>query len=153
NPLTNALRGLGLMGRGSAAKFVPDAYKFASVASRIALLQGLLDTDGCVRQSDNNIEYTTVSHQLAQDIAFVIQSLGGTARIRTKNTGYLANGTRKVCKLAYRMSVILPREIKPFRLPRKANVYRPRPKYGPSRAIVDVIPVGKKPAQCIAVDA
>ena len=75
------------MGCGSSEKFVPDAYKFASVASRTALLQGLLDTDGCVRKSDNNIEYTTVSPQLAEDVAFVVQSLGGTARIRTKNDG------------------------------------------------------------------
>ena len=153
NPLTTALRRLGLVGCGSAEKFIPEVYKFASVQSRTALLQGLLDTDGCVRKSDNNIEYTTVSPQLAQDVAFLVQSLGGTARIRTKPTGYRVNGERKACKLAYRMSVILPPEIQPFRLSRKAEMYQPRPKYGPSRAIVDVIPVGRKQAQCIAVDA
>src|SRR5207248_6960622 len=54
NPVTHGLRGLGLMGCGSAEKFIPDMYKFASVKSRTALLQGLLDTDGCVRASDNN---------------------------------------------------------------------------------------------------
>src|SRR4029077_6786333 len=103
--------------------------------SRTSLLQGLLDTDGCVRQSDNNIEYTTVSPRLAQDVAFLIQSLGGTARIRTKPTSYTLNGERRACKLAYRMSVILPAEIQPFRLSRKAAVYTRRPKYAPSRAI------------------
>ena len=76
-------------GVGSETKFIPDMYKFASVKSRTALLQGLLDTDGCVRASDNNIEYTTVSPRLAQDVAFVVQSLGGTARIRTKAASYL----------------------------------------------------------------
>src|SRR5262249_36153601 len=115
NPLTLALRDLGLMGCGSADKFVPARYKFASIEARIALLQGLLDTDGCVRASDNNIEYTTVSPRLAQDVAFLVQSLGGTARIRTKASGYVVNGERKACKLAYRMSVILPAEIQPFR--------------------------------------
>ena len=119
----------------------------------MALLQGLLDTDGCVRASDNNIEYTTGSPRLAEDVAFLVQSLGGTARIRTKPTSYMLNGERRACKLAYRMSVILPPEIQPFRLSRKAAIYQPRPKYQPSRAIVDVIPVGRKPAQCITVDA
>jgi hypothetical protein len=154
NPLTQALRDLGLKGRGAAEKFIPDAYKFASVASRTALLQGLLDTDGCVRKSDNNIEYTTVSPCLARDVAFLVQSLGGTARIRTKQTGYrIKDGQRRICKLAHRLSVILPPEIQPFRLPRKAQIHQPRPKYGPSRAIVEVVPVGRKPAQCIAVDS
>jgi len=154
NSLSVALRNLGLMGCGSAEKFIPDIYKFASQASRAALLQGLLDTDGCVRKSDNNIEYSTVSPCLARDVAFLVQSLGGVARIRTKPTGYmLANGERRACKLAYRMSVILPPSIEPFRLERKAKIYKPRPKYGPSRAIVDVIPVGRKPAQCISVDS
>jgi SNF2 family DNA or RNA helicase len=153
NPVTCGLRSLGLMGCGSAEKFIPDAYKFASVNSRVALLQGLLDTDGCVRQSDNNIEYTTVSPRLAKDVAFLVQSLGGTAHIRTKPARYMLNGERHACKLAYRTSVILPPEIQPFRLARKANIYKPRPKYLPSRAIVDVVPVGRKQAQCIAVDA
>jgi SNF2 family DNA or RNA helicase len=154
NPLTRALAALGLMGCGSAEKFIPDRYKFASVSSRIAMLQGLLDTDGCVRRSDNNIEYTTVSPRLARDVAFLVQSLGGTARIRTKHTSYvMANGQRRTCKLAYRMSVILPSDIQPFRLGRKASIYSPRQKYPPCRAIVEVVPIGKKPAQCITVDS
>jgi SNF2 family DNA or RNA helicase len=153
NPVTVALRTLRPMGCGSSEKFIPDAFKFASVESRVALLQGLLDTDGCVRNSDNNIEYTTVSPRLAHDVAFIVQSLGGTARIRTKSASYVLNGERRACRLAYRMSVILPRAIQPFRLARKAAIYRGRPKYGPSRAIVDVIAVGRKAAQCITVDA
>jgi superfamily II DNA or RNA helicase len=154
NPLTQSLRDLGLMACGSSEKFIPDVYKFASRASRIALLQGLLDTDGCVRRGDNNIEYTTVSPHLARDVAFLVQSLGGTARIRSRSAGdLLANGERKACKLAYRMSVILPAEIQPFRVARKAAIYAPRHSCGPSRAIVDVQPVGRKPAQCISVDS
>ena len=127
NPLSVKLRDLGLMGCGSDAKFIPSTYKFASVSSRSALLQGLLDTDGCVRRSDNNIEYTTVSPALARDVAFLVQSLGGTARVRTKPTSYIRNGERTACKLAYRMSVILPPQIQPFRLGRKAAIYKPRP--------------------------
>lgn len=47
----------------------------------------------------------------------------------------------------------LPPIIKPFRLSRKAEQYKPRPKYLPLRPIVAVEYVGQKVTQCIAVDA
>ncbi len=144
NPVLNALKTMGLRGLGSHQKFVPDLYKWTTVANRTELLQGLLDTDGHVRPADNNIEYCTVSEQLAKDVQFLVQSLGGTAAIRTKQT---------TGRLAYRMSVILPESIKPFNLSRKATAYHPRAKYPPTRAIVEVKSIGQKPCQCIAVDA
>ncbi|MGH2600211.1 MAG: LAGLIDADG family homing endonuclease, partial [Dehalococcoidia bacterium] len=153
NPVITALRDLGLFGHGSSTKFIPADYKFASVASRTALLQGLLDTDGCVRPTDNSIEYTTASRQLADDVAFIVQSLGGRATVRLKSPRYRHNGELRHGKTAYRMSVILPRGIEPFALSRKADIYNPRPKYQPSRAIRDVVYVGRKRAQCIRVDA
>ncbi|HYP21612.1 MAG TPA: LAGLIDADG family homing endonuclease, partial [Chloroflexia bacterium] len=78
NPVTVALRSLGLMGHRSDEKFIPDLYKFASSMTRESLLQGLLDTDGHVRPTDNNIEFTSTSLRLALDIIELVQSLGGT---------------------------------------------------------------------------
>ena len=144
NPARDALRELGLFGCRSETKHIPEIYKFASVPSRVAVLQGLLDTDGHVRPNDNNIEYLSVSRQLAEDVVFLVQSLGGRARIREKPTAR---------QTAYRMSICLPNSIAPFALRRKAETYRGREKYPPSRAIVDVQPAGTKPVQCIAVDA
>lgn len=144
NPLIDVLRGLGLMGKRSEGKYIPKAYRQAPVEDRIALLQGLLDTDGHVRPVDNNVEYCTVSQQLAVDVAEVIRSLGGVARINEHPTPR---------QLAYRMSVILPNPIAPFRLSRKAEVYKGRQKYGPSRAIVSVEPVGFRECLCISVAA
>jgi hypothetical protein len=144
NPVRTALRELGLFGCRSESKHIPEIYKLASIDDRLALLQGLLDTDGHVRPVDNNIEYLSVSRQLAEDVVFLVQSLGGRARIRCKPT---------TGQTAYRMSVCLPNGVAPFALRRKAEAYRGRAKYPPSRAIVDVQPVGVKPVQCIAVDA
>jgi hypothetical protein len=144
NAVLDGLRELGLAGCRSETKHIPDIYKFASIRSRVALLRGLLDTDGHVRPGDNNVEYCTVSRRLAEDTQFLVRSLGGRARIREKPT----KG-----QLAYRMSICLPNSIHPFALSRKANTYRGREKYPPSRAIVDVQPVGIKRVQCIAVDA
>jgi hypothetical protein len=74
NPLTDALRNLGLYNKSSPEKFIPDIYKRASQKVRQEILAGLLDTDG--HMLHKTFEYTTSSKQLAQDIAFVAQSLG-----------------------------------------------------------------------------
>ncbi|MDQ5823306.1 MAG: SNF2-related protein [Chloroflexota bacterium] len=153
NPVTTALRSLGLMGHHSHEKFIPDLYKFASVATRESLLQGLLDTDGHVRPSDNNIEFTSTSLRLALDVVALVQSLGGTARLRPKRTSYTYSGEHREGRLAYRMSIALPSQIRPFRLARKADTYHPRLKYPPARAIKSVVYFGRKEAQCIATDA
>ena len=69
-------------------KSVPDCCKMGSVETRIAILQGLMDTDGTVGK-DGKLTYSTSSKQLAEDIAFMVQSLGGTASISLKpNCGY-----------------------------------------------------------------
>ena len=153
NPLTASLRSLGVMGHRAESKFVPDLYKFSSVATRVALLQGLLDTDGCVRSADNNIEFSSVSLRLAKDMIELVQSLGGKATLRQKRAFYTHNNERREGQLSYRMSIALPSSIQPFRLARKAQLYHPRTKYPPVRAIKSVTYVGRKEAQCIAVDA
>lgn len=144
NVILNGIRSLGLFGKKSNSKFIPDMYKFASITNRKAILQGLLDTDGYVNPEAGSIEYTSVSKQLADDIQFLVQSLGGIARISLKPTKY---------QLAYRVRILLPNSIKPFRLTRKANNCKERTKYYPNRAIVSVEYVGKKLAQCLWVDS
>jgi hypothetical protein len=142
NPVMEALDELDLMGKKSSDKFIPVEYLFSSIETRIRLLQGLLDTDGHIRV-DGNLEYTSSSRRLIEGIQFIIQSLGGVARIREKKTTHL---------MAYRISVQLPKGILPFSLSRKANAYRGRNKYPPTRAIESIEFVGRKQAQCIRVD-
>src|SRR5699024_9472558 len=79
NPVTEVVRQLGLAGTTSATKFVPTAYLFNHQDVRLAVLQGLLDTDGGpVRQRGRTcrIQYTTTSARLRDDVAFLVQSLG-----------------------------------------------------------------------------
>jgi hypothetical protein len=54
------LRRLGLTGTDSLLKFIPADYLYTSVDDRVALLQGLLDTDGYA-DKNNCTYYTTVS--------------------------------------------------------------------------------------------
>jgi len=144
---------VGLSRLGSHQKFVPTSYKLASVSDRVAMLQGLMDTDGFVGK-DGHVEFSSSSDLLAYDVAFLVRSLGGTARVGYKaKPKYHYKGEQRVGRPAWRVTVALPPQFNPFRLRRKAEAYPGRPKYPPCRAIVKVEPVGKYPMQCIAVDS
>ena len=152
--LWSALEELGLHGFGSGMKFVPSAYKTASLTDRLAMLQGLLDTDGTAQPQNGNVEFTTISDQLAQDVAWLVQSLGGVARMQYKaQPKYTYKGEQRIGKPAYRVGISLPPEYAPFRLARKMARYTPRTKYLPTRAIVDVQYEQDCEMMCIAVDA
>ncbi|HEY4439725.1 MAG TPA: SNF2-related protein, partial [Candidatus Elarobacter sp.] len=148
-----ALAEWGLQGRTSEKKFVPREYLFGDVSQRLALLQGLMDTDGCV-DSRGHVEFYSASQDLADAVMFVVRSLGGTARLNYRaQPKYEYRGEQRTGKPSWRVTIALPDPFNPFRLGRKADRYRGRPKYGPSRAIVDVIPLEPREMQCISVDA
>lgn len=151
------LRPLGLMGTKSNDKFVPDCYKYGSVSDRVSVIQGLLDTDGTTVASrgkvTTSIEYGTVSPQLAEDMKFLVQSLGGTVSIKEKIPTYTYKGEKLEGQLFYRMVIALPDTIIPFRLERKLINWTARTKYEPSRAIVSIEPDGMEQARCIKVSA
>ncbi|MEU3982178.1 helicase-related protein [Streptomyces sp. NPDC026672] len=139
NPVIQTLRDLGLWGLTSHDKFIPAEFRNTSVKNRLALLQGLLDTDGTVDRDGLSISLCSASRRLAEDVAWLVRSLGGRARVLPE-------------KSAFDVSVALPDEFAPFRLTRKADRVRPRPKYHTfRRGIRAVERVGRKPVQCISV--
>jgi hypothetical protein len=73
--LKEIIDSLKLFNHKSDTKFIPKQYLFADKKSRQALLAGLLDTDGCLRNF-RSYEFTTSSEKLADDTAFVARSLG-----------------------------------------------------------------------------
>jgi len=145
NPVRTALRTLGLFGKTSLDKFVPAIYKFSSVEDRIDLLHGLMDTDGSVELANNKVEFCSSSRQLAEDVVWLVRSLGGIATFCTNKSASK--------NLRYRVRLAMPNGLNPFWLTRKAEAYKPRQKYPPSRAFNAVEFVGKKEAVCISVDA
>lgn len=157
NPLAMILKDLGLMGKGFAEKFVPHVYLFNNVIVRRDVLRGLMDGDGSVTASNNHLEYSTGSKQLASDVVFLVQSLGGTAAVVERIPTYTYKGEKKSGSLSYRISIKMPPsthiDMNPFVLSRKAGVYKESPKYRPSRAIVSVTLLGEEECQCISVDA
>jgi len=150
--IVQAFKELKLQGMNCFTKFIPDIYMFNTVKSRIALLQGLMDTDGTVSKDGMAIVYESVSKQLADGVQFLVESLGGLAKITTRIPTYSYKGEKKKGALCYRVWLSLPPNINPFRLHRKAIQVIPKTKYKPTRYIKSIEYVGKKETICIAID-
>lgn len=96
-------------------KHIPDEYIFASSKQRIALLQGLFDTDGAAYTYGKrlNVSYSTVSKRLAYDIKTLLLTLGIASSIhednRKKRTCYEIHVNCSVDKA--RLLFSLPRKL------------------------------------------
>ena len=161
NPLTEGLRRLSLAGTKSDDKFVPFEYLANGPEVRLAVLQGLLDSDGGPVTQDNRtcrIQFGTASLQLAEDVTFLVRSLGGVVYRRTRKAlgrkPGLARG-REVHHIAdaHILDIRLPEGIVPFRLPRKLAKYDATGGGRPMRFIDRIEPVGTEEAVCIRVAA
>jgi hypothetical protein len=140
NPLTKALGELELWGCDGHTKFVPPSHKWGSSETRLGVLQGLMDTGGSRDyRRGTGAEFYSHSRSLADDVAFLARSLGGSARVKAKREGW-------------RVAVDLPDGTVPFRLSRKAHEYRSSRKPFRKR-LLSVEPVGRKDVQCITVAA
>ena len=152
--LTKSLRDYNLASCNSQTVFIPQQYKYASIENRIKLMQGLIDTDGYV-DSRGHIVYSTTSPQLAEDVAFVVRSLGGVATITRSSAGYKKDGEFIECNDAYDIQIRTKMNPELCGLSRKKE----RAKYefngGASelgKRIVDVEYIGIKEGRCISVD-
>lgn len=122
NPVLAALRELGLAGRLAHEKFIPTVYRWAPVQARLALLQGLLDTDGCAEPA-GQVTFSSASRQLAEDLVFLVRSLGGRCSLRARTGITYTSPTQPTPKSArdsYKVGGICLPDWPPFRLRRKA---------------------------------
>ncbi|MFL6204714.1 MAG: PhoH family protein [Acidimicrobiales bacterium] len=161
NPVTVALRDAGVAGTTSRDKFVPVEYLLNSPGVRLAVLQGLLDTDGgpvVQRARSCRIQYSTSSSQLADDVVFLVRSLGGVAyrrlRIAEGRPPGKARGRAVHHRLdAHILDIRLPDGVAPFRLMRKAAKYRLYGAGRPMRFVDTIEPAGAAETVCIQVGA
>jgi len=148
--INNRLDDVGLLGKISNNKFIPEDYLYNSLDVRIALLQGLMDTDGYVDKKGTN-QYTTVSKELCDNVRELVLSLGGTARVNTKIPTYTHNGEKKEGQLAYTVTMSFANDIIPFRLQRKVDRYRKRDKYVEQKYVKSITYSHDEEAVCIKV--
>lgn len=152
--LISCLKKHGIAGNRSQTHYIPKVYKMASVEDRIKLMQGLIDTDGYV-DDRGHMSYTTTSEKLADDVAFVVRSLGGVATITSDIGSYKNNRGEKIeCSKAYTVYFRTKMDPDLCGITRKKERTRYEFNSGVSeygKRIVDVEYLGKKEGRCISV--
>lgn len=135
--LKKQLEELGILGKGSYDKFVPEAYKFGDLETRKQILAGLLDTDGSL--NCNVFDFISASKRLAEDVTFIARSLGLSA---------FCTPTVKTCQnnfqgTFWRVSISGDTFKIPNRIPHKTANERKQKKNALRTGIKEIIPVGK----------
>ena len=128
-------------------KHIPVAYSRASYEQRLALVQGLMDTDGYVRK-DGLCEFSVNCQELAKGFLDLIQTLGIKATMRTGDAKLYGRTTGIRYRISFKTDIMV------CRLKRKANplpkeLKTPRSLY---RYIVSIEPIPPVPMRCISVD-
>ena len=140
------LRTLGVLG----SKHIPTTYLRASEPQRRALLAGLLDTDGTVT-ANGNVQFTSTSKPLADDVQELVVSLGYRCSVTSKQV----KGRSPESSTAYTLNFSTHDQV--FRLERKIIAHKERTRHHSdarrrSRFIVDVRRVPSVPVRCIEIE-
>lgn len=146
------LRHMGLGGKPSWEKFVPDRYLWAASAdARRALLSGLLDSDGTAPQSW--AQFCSTSEQLADAVVHLASSLGWVCKKRGGVTKkYRYEGELKEGRVAWLVSI--KSNCSPFTLRRKTEAWSPSEQRGERWRFIDTIErVEDEDSVCIKVAA
>ena len=130
-------------------KHIPDDYLYSSVEDRIALLQGLMDTDGYIQKRGTLLEFVQSKERkdFVLQVKQLIESLGITVYYKEKTN---KKNNKDYCYLTFSVSF---EQFPPFRLERKlSRVKASSRKSTVSRYIVDIQEVVVTPTKCLTVD-
>lgn len=141
--MTKQLREIGVLGY----KHIPEEYKFSSIEQRTGLLQGIMDSDGCVNKN-GNCEITLKSKKLIDDVFSLLCGLSFKPKMKEKNV----NGTTyyRITFSAYSDKGIIP-----------VNMVRKKDNLIPSCEdtrtdyiyVREINKVETRPVKCIQVDS
>jgi ATP-dependent Clp protease ATP-binding subunit ClpA len=150
NSLKKTLDSLQLLGKRSWEKHIPDEYKNSPIQDRLELIQGLMDTDGYVGKN-GTLHFYTTSEQLAEDFIYVVRSLGGVAKRKSKQTYYEYLGERKAGRPSYTISIRFKNPEMLVSLPRKLERIPSNYQYATTlkNTIEKVDFIGREEVQCI----
>lgn len=141
NPIKAILQSLDLIQN----KHIPEAYLWASQEQRLALLQGLMDTDGGCHRS--RCEFSSKSPLLAQGVYHLASSLGLKPNTTTGKTSLAG----KRCSDRTRVTWTDPLPV--FRIRRKLDALPKAVRTCQHRRFITAVdPVGLQEVRCITVE-
>ena len=136
-------------------KHIPDAYFRASFKQRLALLQGLMDTDGTINKNGRCLVYTGKNKRLVQGVSELLATFG----IKNSLIGREVSCNGVSAGIAYSVQFMAFRDKLPvFRLKRKLGrmLFSGKTKNKARSKTVHIVSAEKVatvPVKCIAVDA
>ena len=140
-------------------KHIPNMYLRASEQQRLALLQGLMDTDGCINKLNNQCIFTNSNQSLIANVIELISSLGIKCKkeIISARARKFPNGETYNCQEAYRLTFSADPSQPVFKLSRKLNIqqkertlhWRRTKRHG----IKSVVEIPSIPVKCLTVDS
>ena len=151
NTVSFGLKGLGHLWDTEVGDFkrenkkIPEGLLYGSVEDRVAVLRGLMDTDGTISEN-GAYSFSSTSEGLARGVHHIIKSLGGYSRISRYENAYKG----------YYLVAFNLQDINPFRLKRKADRWVKGKRYlsGSRVAIESIEPTEKPvPSKCISVES
>jgi len=131
-------------------KHIPMIYQRASYEQRLAVVQGLMDTDGTI-STTGNCELSLSSERLATDALSLIRSLGIKASMSASPAGYKDDAGEYVpCNDRYRITFTTTQQV--FRLDRKRECLPETIRDSAEWLYIESIePIEPEPARCITV--
>jgi hypothetical protein len=151
--LTSDLRKAGVLGD----KHIPTVYLRGSFDQRLALLQGLMDTDGNINKTTRQCSFDNSNPVIMAGVVELIRSLGMKAFVyalagRTKR---FPNGETYSCAPSQR--VTFTSDLPVFRMERKAKIQNALRKSHARRTkrhgIIAIVEVTSVPVRCVSIDS
>ena len=121
------------------------------IYTRQSILSGILDVDGKVNRLTKFIELSTLNKQYAEDVAWIVRSLGGICTIEERNIKSLQFKSRDAVNIeTYELYIKLPQGINAFRF---VDVELDPSFVPPAHKDIDKIEyIGHEECQCIIVN-
>ena len=147
--LAARLRNAGVLG----SKHIPDVYFRASFDQRLALLQGLMDTDGTVNKNGRVLSFSGINRRLVEGVQELLSTFGVKSSLTTRDArldGRTVGTVHVVQFMAFRD------ELPVFRLRRKLDRMRASSGTASRSRTVQIVgarEVPSVPVKCISVDA
>jgi len=153
NSLMCKLKELGMFGRKSYEKNIPELYLNLSKKQTLEMIQGLMDTDGTIHRN-GSLSYTTTSKKLAEQVQTLIWKLGGICKLSSRTTSYTHNCKKQNGRESYRLIIRYKHKHELISLPRKKELVKDEDQYsnGLALRIKAIYKKGKAECQCITVN-